>query len=299
MSAPAAHAIELRCAEMHLKVRPDLGASIEGLWLRSLPVLRSKPGISSPRESGCYPLVPYSNRIAHGRMHWLGQAHALQPLFAREPHSIHGTGWRSGWDVLAQSEASLVLQYQHTDIAGWPFPFVCVQSFLLTEEALTLSLHITNQADGQAPVGLGWHPYLVKRHGAKVKFSASGRWEMGQDKLPTQQLPYEGLDECCDDLCVDNCFDGWSGVVEVRDDALHTRIESSLNRMVVFTDPARDFIALEPVSHVNNALGQVRTGAELAALGVQTLAPGQSYAASMRISTCLSPIHSRTLEMSS
>lgn len=293
MAVSAAHTIELHCGDMHLRVRPDLGASIEGMWLQSQPVLRSKLGATSPRETGCYPLVPYSNRIAHGHMHWEGKIHQLEPLFAPEPHSIHGTGWLSRWDVLAQSDTSLVLQHQHTEDSGWPFPFFCRQSFSLTDDALTLSLSIINQFAGPAPVGLGWHPYVTKRPGAKLQFSSKNRWEMGADKLPTQQLAHPGLDRGADTLVIDHCFDGWAGMIQVQDHLLNTHIESSLDRLVVFTDPARDFIALEPVSHVNNALGAVRTDKELTALGVQTLNPGKSFSANMRISASCPPIHSK------
>ena len=293
MPTQMADAVELRCGDMHLRVRPDVGGSIEGLWFQSMPVLRSKIGLTSPREGGGYPLVPYSNRIALGCLHWQGQLHSLRPLFTPEPHSIHGTGWLSHWAVQAKSDATLVLQHIHLSNAAWPFSFVCSQTFALTRDTLTLSLHITNTAPCPAPVGLGWHPYVVKRRGAHIRFAAKHRWEMSVDKLPTHPSPHQGLDQGCDNLVIDHCFDGWAGGVDVQDDVLHTHIESSLNRLVVFTDPARDFIAIEPVSHVNNALGQMRPDAELVALGVQTLVHGQSYSASMRISAKLCPTHSK------
>ena len=41
MSESLEPALELRAGELCLALRPDLGASIAGLWLGDLPVLRS------------------------------------------------------------------------------------------------------------------------------------------------------------------------------------------------------------------------------------------------------------------
>ncbi|MFZ9656822.1 MAG: aldose 1-epimerase, partial [Limnohabitans sp.] len=61
MTALELHSGNLRCA-----LRPDLGGCLAGLWLGDEPVLRSTApqALKSARESGCFPLVPFSNRIA-------------------------------------------------------------------------------------------------------------------------------------------------------------------------------------------------------------------------------------------
>ena len=107
---------------------------------------------------------------------------------------------------------------------------------------------------------------------------------MGLDKLPTRRQPSRGLDADCAALDVDHCFDGWSGVVHLRDERLHTRISSNLGRLVVFTNDQRDFVAIEPVSHVNNAVNMMEAGQDTPMeLGVEILQPGQSMTAQMRI----------------
>jgi aldose 1-epimerase len=54
--------------------------------------------------------------------------------------------------------------------------------------------------------------------------------------------------------------------------------------LVVFTTPERDNIAVEPVSHVNNALNiMAQSGAVAEDLGVVVLQPGQTYSCEMRI----------------
>jgi aldose 1-epimerase len=153
----------------------------------------------------------------------------------------------------------------------------------LTEGALALTLSLTNQSREAAPAGLGWHPYFIKRPRSRISFSATGRWEMGEDKLPTQHRPHRGLDADCAFLDVDHCFDGWNGVVQLRDELLHIRVTSNLTRVVVFTNDTRDFIAIEPVSHVNNAVNLMSAGADAAQLGLAVLQPGESCSAQMAI----------------
>ncbi len=278
---PVLQAGGLRC-----ELRPELGGCLAGLWLDGEPVLRSTPAaqLDTVRQSACYPLVPFSNRVAHATLQWQGTSHPLVRHRADEPHAIHGVGWQRPWAVLEADAQFAMLAFEHRPDASWPFAFDCSQTLKLSETALELTLSITNQSATPAPAGLGWHPYFVKRAGGHIAFNATGRWEMGDDKLPTHRASSTGLDADCAELMVDHCYDGWDGVVHLRDARLHTQLASRLQRLVVFTDAQRDFIAVEPVSHVNNALNRHAAGEDAQALGVQVLQPGASFSASMTIS---------------
>src|SRR6185295_15836242 len=118
--------------------------------------------------------------------------------------------------------------------------FDASQTVRIGEGSVEFTLSMTNQSQAAAPAGLGWHPFFVKRARAHIVFEATGRWEMGEDKLPTHRTNSPGLDTDVASLDVDHCFDGWTGVVELRDEVLRSRISSSLRRVVVFTTPARD-----------------------------------------------------------
>lgn len=279
-------ALELRSKNLRCALRPDLGGCLAGLWLGAEPVLRSSEpqDLKAARQSGCFPLVPFSNRIAQARLQWQGTSHPLVRNNGDEPHAIHGVGWQRVWQVLEQTESSAFLSYEHRADSGWPFAFDASQMIQLHPNRLTLTLSITNQAHGAAPVGLGWHPYFVKRAHSQLAFQASGRWEMGVDKLPTHRRAITGLSADCDTLDVDHCFDGWQGVLTLRDAVMQVRIESSMSRVVVFTHPTRDTVAIEPVSHVNNAVHLVRDGvSDAKALGLAVLLPGESMSATMDI----------------
>lgn len=276
--------IRLESQGLVCAIEPRLGGCIAGLWLDGVPVLRSThEAPASARQSGSYPLVPFSNRIERATLRWQGTSHPLVNNNAPEPHAIHGVGWQRPWTVLDSDDSFAMLAYEHAADAAWPFAFDSSQVLRLRGKALELTLSLTNQSPEPAPAGLGWHPYFAKRPGSRIAFHASGRWEMGPDKLPTTRSPAQGLDTDCASLDVDHCFDGWNGVVSLRDDLLHTTVRSNLRRLVVFTTGSRDTIAIEPVSHVNNAINLVAAGADADALGLHTLQPGETLTAQMSI----------------
>jgi aldose 1-epimerase len=279
--------VQLASGNLRCAIAPELGGCIAGLWWGDTPILRSPASgtLTSARQAGCYALVPFSNRVAHATLKWQGTSHPLVQNNAAEPHAIHGIGWQRPWSVLEEDANFAMLAYEHRADAEWPFAFDTSQTFRLAGNALEMTLGITNQSTAKAPVGLGWHPYFVKRAKSRIAFKATGRWEMGPDKLPTHRLAAGGLDADCAALDVDHCFDGWNGLAELRDEALRIRVESNLGRLVVFTNAARDTIAVEPVSHVNNAINLMEAGiASAEELGVRVLQPGESMSAQMTIS---------------
>lgn len=278
--------LQLKHASLRCDLTPALGGSIAGLWLGDVPVLRSTPGpaLQQVSAAGSYPLVPFSNRIGHAGFRWAGRSHALLPNGAPEPHAIHGVGWQRPWTVLEANATQAHLAYSHQADAAWPFAFASEQVFELSDQGLVLRMTLSNRSEWPMPAGLGLHPNFVKRPGSHLRFTAAGRWEMGVDRLPTHRRTSTGLNTDCAGLEIDHCFDGWTGDVQLHDELLRTRIRSSLQRLVVFTNPARDFVAIEPVSHVNNAVQLVQsTGISADALGLIELQPGASMSVHMQI----------------
>jgi len=278
--------IELKNEHLRCVIRADLGGSIVALEMDAGPVLRvvDSQHIKSARQSGSFALVPFSNRIAHATLSWMGTDHPLIRNNADEPHAIHGVGWQRPWRVLEQSDAFTLLSYEHRADEGWPFDFDASQAIQLKGRELHQTLSITNQDRKPTPVGLGWHPYFIKRKNTRVEFTATSRWEMGEDKLPTHASPSKGLDCECSDLSVDHCFEGWTGEAKITDDVFAITVKSNLHRLVVYTHPLIDSVAVEPVSHVNNALNMMPANQRAQdEFGVTVLQPGESISAYMSI----------------
>jgi aldose 1-epimerase len=273
--------IELNAGALRLALRPDLGASIAGLWHDGLPALRSvEPAeLTGPRQSGCFPLVPYSNRLGYRRFRWHGKDHTTEPNFDGSPHSLHGVGWQRAWTVEQASTGEALLRYEHVPDAHWPFAFVVRQRFVLEPDALKLVLEAQNTADEVAPMGLGWHPYFPKRSRSRLHLELSGRWEADPTQLPTRRVAQPGIDADVAHLDFDHCFDGWRGAARIRDEKLSLSLGSSLDRVVIYTPPLRDFFCVEPVSQVNNAIHM----ADPQAHGLVALQPGASMSASLQL----------------
>ena len=272
---------ELHAGALRLALRPDLGGCIAGFWHRDTPILRSvEPGaLTASRPSAVYPLLPYSNRLAYRTFRWKGRDYTTQANFDANPHSVHGVGWFRRWEIVSSSGLEVVLRYRHEGDADWPFAFEAIQYFTLTPQSMSVQMVFTNSAEVAQPVGLGWHPYFPKRARSRLHIELSDRWDSDATQLPIRKVAQPGIDSDVSHLAFDNCFDGWSGPARIRDEKFSLQLSSSLDRLVVFTPKERDYFCVEPVSHVSNAIHM----ADPAAHGLRSLAPGETFEASMKL----------------
>ena len=75
---------------------PAIGGGVARFDWRGVPIFRPWDGIThDPNALGCYPLVPWSNRISGGGIDAGGRFWPLQPNWPGEPYPIHGDGWRT------------------------------------------------------------------------------------------------------------------------------------------------------------------------------------------------------------
>ena len=272
---------ELHAGALRLALRPDLGGSIAGLWHRDLAVLRSAPPatLNDPHASACYPLVPYSNRLGYRKFRWRGHDHTTEPNYGDNPHSLHGIGWQRPWEIASSSALEVVLRLRHGGDADWPFAFEASQYFTLTPQSMSVQMVFTNTAEVAQPVGLGWHPYFPKRARSRLHIELSDRWDADATQLPIRKVAQPGIDSDVSHLDFDNCFEGWKGPARIRDEKFSLQLTSSLPYLVVYTPQDRDYFCVEPVSHVSNAIHM----ADPAAHGLRTVAPGESFEASMKL----------------
>lgn len=281
MPPPEPVLLELHLGELRLALRPDLGGCVAGLWHAGRPVLRStEPGaLTQARQAASYPLLPYSNRIADGRLPWQGRVHALRLNTPGSPHPLHGVGLQRAWSVVKHTASEAQLALVHAPDEDWPFAFEAVQRFTLGADGVRCELAATHRGPGTAPMGLGWHPFFLRRPGSHLQAAVRGRWDMDERKLPTTHRPCAALDDDIADLDLDHCFTGWDGEARLRDAAFDLRLRASTSHLVVFTPPQRDDYAVEPVSHANNAIHR----SDPLAHGLVALADGDTASAWMQI----------------
>ncbi|MGL5948357.1 MAG: aldose 1-epimerase [Aeromonas sp.] len=280
--------------EWQLEVMPALGGAISHLSWDGTDILRPMPEEAAVNAGGSFALVPYSNRIAYGQFHWLGKRYQLARNFGSHPHSLHGCGWQMPWHITQQGQASITLGLTH-DAKGarakaWPFAFRAEQHFTLSAQSLAITLSVENLTDHEVPMGLGFHPYFARASESEVRLHAQGVQINGENALPRElcaipaawdltawRTPVPEL--------MDNCFTQWNGHAQVRWPKQRLQVDlhaPAAAHAVVFMPPAaRDFVAIEPVTHINDALNNAGMGQ--ANWPMPTLAARASTQLSMRL----------------
>lgn len=278
MRTPAA----LRAGPWEAGLRPELGGAIAYLTRDGRDMLRRAPdGVDDPLATGCFPLVPYANRIARGRFSFAGEAHHLPLNFGDHPHSLHGIGWQSRWTMSMEGNADAVMALRHAGGDGWPWPFRAEQRLTLDEDGLTVSLLLTNESDRTMPAGLGLHPYFPRDASTRLTMAAERVWEGDETMIPTRAVAADAFGDWragagFPDRLIDNSFDGWTGraAIDGADGAI--RIGAIGARAVhLYAPPGETFLCVEPVSHLPDALNQ--------GFAIDTLDPGESLTLTMRI----------------
>jgi aldose 1-epimerase len=189
--------IELVAGAARVVIAPAVGGSIAAFECDGKAILRPTPeaaiAAGEVRSFACFPLVPFSNRIADATLHWGGRDYGLMRYVAAEPHAIHGNGCRRTWSVAQRGASSLAIELEH-DAAGerareWPFPYHARQRFELIADGsavrLELGLDIENTGSDAFPFGLGWHPYFDRDEDTELGFVARGVWHTDPSRLPT------------------------------------------------------------------------------------------------------------------
>ena len=285
-----------------LEIAPRLGGAWTSLTWRGHPVLRPTPREAldegNVRLTGCYPLVPYSNRISDARLRHAGREHALARNFGHHPHAIHGVGWQRPWTVSAQAVDGVVLAFAHratddAERAAWPWAFDATHAVRLHADAHGTSLYATltieSRADEPFPFGLGWHPFFPRTPATRLSFTAAHVWRNDATQLPVERVAvppdwsFRTPREL--DVALDQVFTGWPGVATLEQPLLAHRVrlcaDRACDRLVVYVPEGRDYVAVEPVTHDTDAFNRSAAGAS--GTGTRVLPPGGAFSCTMRL----------------
>lgn len=280
---------------MKLDLAASIGGAIAGFWRDDVALMRETPEQALRgglvRQTSCYPLVPYSNRIARGRFSFEGVEHRLALNFGDHPHSIHGNAWHKPWQVAEVEEARCRLVLIHRpegdEARGWPFAYRAEQLFELSPDGLELTLTLENADHRSMPAGLGLHPFFPKHPGVRLQFAAERVYPNGENSLPMDSIPVPAVWNYRDKRelgkpRLDNCFAGWNGMARIayiqEKTALNIEADPLFGHLVVYVPTGRDFFAVEPVSHMNNAINRP----DPVSHGLMVLRPGERLTARVR-----------------
>jgi len=270
--------LELSAGDFAVTIAPEVGGSLLSFTWRGEPLMRTAAG-PGVLDAACFPLVPFSNRVAHGRFGWEGRAVRLEPNFPGQdhPHPLHGFGWLTAWDVLETTQTSALLEHRYPG-GEWPWPYFARQTVTLRESGLQLSMTIENLSEWSMPAGLGFHPYFPRNDQTMLRARHRGEWQNSVDGLPVRLVEAgAAIDwwhgQPVGSRPIDTVYADRQGdmVIEWPDRGLSLAIRCSpeLSQTAIFV-PEADWFCVEPVTHRSDALNggpmemiALPTGAEL------------------------------------
>lgn len=285
-----ADGVHLGSSRLSVVLAPEVGGSVARFDAFSpgepFPLFRpAKPGADSVLDMGCFPVVPFANRIRGGAFLFRGRTITLQPNMTGEHLPLHGQGWLHPWRVLRSDECHAELAYEHA--AGeWPWRYEAHQLFFVDDAALEIQLTCRNLSPEDMPCGLGLHPYFLCSATTVLDAAVNEVWTIDADILPVSRQGAIGrYDLRVRRICgagLDNGFEGWSGRADIKwpDSGAALTVESPAPRLQIYSPRSGGIFVVEPVTNANAALNAAE--ADWAGLGLAVLKPGEETSLTAR-----------------
>lgn len=246
-----------------LSISPECGGSLVNWEVKATgqALLRraddDAKASGTPRRLGCYPLVPWSNRIAEGGFARPDGWQVLEPNTDHDQYPIHGSAWQQAWHVDHHSERRIRLSLD----SEVPFAYQATLDVFLHEGCLNLDLHVTHLDERANWYGLGLHPYFPRHPDTRLRAAARQVWLAEEGQLPSYEaeIPPEWRFDALAGLpgmVVDHAFSGWDGGCVIEQPGEGYRLEcraTGADYFLLFCPEDKPFFCVEPVSHPVNA----------------------------------------------
>ena len=282
--------LNLQAGDLRLALDPETGGAIGAFTWRGVALLRpvsdARLGAQHGRAVAGYPLIPFANRVGGGRFRFGGRDYQLARNFGDDANTIHGNAWMHVWDVAESDAARARLRFAFAPEgrleAEWPFAYSAEQVFELSQAGLRVTLHVRNTGTQAFPAGIGLHPYVARTPQTRLAFDADTLWLTGADGMPTVREAVQGASEFAQGRVlgsteIDTCYAGWGGAATVTQPQAGVVLVLSsgppLDHLQLYTPAGRDFIGLEPVSNMPDALGRMD---DVSDHGLVVLQPGDT-----------------------
>jgi aldose 1-epimerase len=242
-------------------------------------------------------LAPWPNRLAQSR--WTAPDGSMQQLPITEPRTgsaLHGLVQWLPWHVAASTDDAVSLEVTRHPRPGYPFTLHLLARYALDGAGLTCTVTATNRGSGDAPYGIGHHPYVACPDGvdtARLRIPASQRLELDDSGIPTGRLidvrdtPFDfRTPRSVGDLQLDTCYtaldrDG-DGRVCIDVDGITVWMDAPFAWLMVYSgdtlapERRRRGLAIEPMTCPPDAFNNGQ--------GIVVLRPGEQCTTSWGIS---------------
>lgn len=282
--------LHLAAGDLALVVEPARGGGIIRFDWRGTPLMVGRPADPTPLGLACFPLLPFSNRIAFG--HFVADGRAIElpanhPGDPAHPHALHGYAWQLPWQVAKAGPAQCRLTLD-VPAGVWPWAWRGEQRLTLDHDGLTLHIALENRGTTRMPAGIGTHPYFPCNSQTLFDARFAGEWQTAPDGLPVtldrRGSPRDWWDGApIATRVLDTVYVGRAGDMVLRwpDRGLALTIAASpeLPFTVVYVPPAAEYVCIEAVSQMTDAVNRPEPAGFT---GRRWLEPGESHAGTTR-----------------
>ncbi len=242
-------------------------------------------------RTGCFPLVPFGNRIENNTFSFESTHYEVFKNIGFDPLHVHGDAWLEDWELHSHEEEGMSIKVSIASTKN-PYHYEAYQHFKITEDDFTITLKVINKGK-RLPFGLGFHPFFPLTKDTMLFAKASCYWTEKEHFLPDEKKPLEPeLDFNAPNLVphtwCNNCFEGWDGSAIIRypHNTLNIHVKAPLSNYYFLFVSSRefeknyhdDYFCFEPMTHCANAHNQSSLG------GLQVLNKGACLSLSMSLS---------------
>jgi aldose 1-epimerase len=133
-------------------------------------------------------LAPWPNRIEKGHYSYEGNEYQLEVRDGLG-NALHGLVDESIAEIVETRTGFLKLATKVAGAAGYPWNLLVEATFELTSTELIVGYFVTNVGEGNAPVGIGTHPYFPFSSDTTIEVNAETAFVHGSDMMPISHKP--------------------------------------------------------------------------------------------------------------
>ena len=225
---------------------------------------------------------------------------ALARNFGDHPHAIHGVGWQRPWRVAAHDASERAARARaHGRRRRRARVAVAVPRDAMVRARCRRARRDADARSSRSPIPA--RRVVSVRSRLPSVLSANGddgarlrrRRRLGDRRDAAADRARRRSPRSGDAICsraadasrIDNVFTAWDGEATLADPARPFDTGSPRDRaagfLVVYAPPARDFLAVEPVTHMTDAFNRAARGER--GTGTRILAAGAAFSCTMRI----------------
>jgi aldose 1-epimerase len=280
----------------------EVGAALRCLRLNDEPIIWEFAADTIDSAARGQVLAPWPNRLQDGSYRF-GDIEGRAAIDEQEQcNAIHGLVRWLPWTLEEHSDARAALSCVIHPQPAYPFRIRLELDYELDEDGLEVTCAATNTGPDLAPLGLGFHPYLLAGPAgideAKVALVAARRLLLDDRGLPEGEESVSGTafdlhERTLGGLQLDDCYTGletgpdgrWHARVDLPGRHSEIWAEAGFGYAMCYTGDSlasgdrRRAIAIEPMTCPPNAL---RTGTDLI-----ELRPSEQWQASWGITAAI------------